>query len=299
MAFKILITERKSAVGAGLLSLFEDYEHSISCPDIPVQGWCDESKLKAILLKAEPAVLINTLQFSNPEFTQENPLFHQVLAKLCLELDITVIHLSSHEVFSVGQQSAKAMAESDIPLPDSVLGCSLLAAEKAFLENPRCIVLRLPWLVDLSGGILEQVCQRLVYAGGIEASESWKGCLTTIDDVLRVIVAIMQQILCDSDNWGIAHVRTSDSCSEVEFADYVARALAKIGCPVGAVRCVTNEQRFILSNGWLAGALCTDGFGIQFRSWRQGIKARVKNWLKEEVAQGRVLLEDSVTLTRK
>ncbi len=288
MAFKIFVTDGGSTISAALLGAFSDLGHLLIHPDLPRESWCDSECVTALLKESAPAILINTLQISDIDASIDSPNCYRVLSEVCVQLNIPVIHISSHEVFSPSQQQGEAMKEGDTPIPDTTRGEVFFAAELAFLNNPQCMVLRVPWVVDLPGGALDSVLKPLAYSKRVKASDEWVGCFVTLDDIVRTTVAISQQILCNSKNWGLAHIRTSDRCTELEFVDYLQRVLDKEGCRTAAVGIAEPGEFLFDTNGWLAGTMCTDGFGVQFLSWRQGLKVKVIQWLEREVEAGRI-----------
>lgn len=291
MAFKILITECQSALGGALFKGFENFSLSIISPQFSCEDWCDEAKVETYLESQRPAVIVNTSTVTADAICGVSGDPASVLSKVCAAMDLTLIHLSSHLVFDVAQQGGEVLSEQDEPQPQSQLGQELRRAEVAAQTVPRSIVLRLPWLLDSPDGIIYGAANALLKPETIKVSDAWRGTPVFVDDVVRVIIAIVQQILCGAENWGVLHFHSSDSCSEAEFIDYVARVLHRKGCSVAPISVTKTEQRIFPGNGWLVGHRCTNSFGVQFRSWRQGTKRKIEQWLEVEVAAGRVALE--------
>ncbi len=196
-----------------------------------------------------------------------------------------LIHFSSHHVFGSGQYGV-GLVEKDSPLPEDTCGRELLAQEEIIASWQKSVIVRLPWVLDLPGGILESMCHTMLYESECVVSDVWRGSPIFIEDAVRLALAMTQQILCGASNWGCFHLHSSDSCSEAELADHIARLLQKQGYEIAAIALAAVEQRFIPSNGWLKGQRCTNNFGFQYRSWRQGIKARVLDWLEVEIKAG-------------
>lgn len=286
MGFRILITECASPLGAALLRGFESYAFSIICPPRDSVDWCDAAQVAELMETARPAIVINTLQLADTAL--RCPEYYLVLADVCKVADLTLVHISSHDVLGAAQQQTGAVLEHQLPEPDHAVGVASYSAEQAFMAVRRCLILRLSWIVDAPDGMLEQVCRGLVVDHGLSVSDVWRGCPTGTEDVVRAVIAMVQQILCGAENWGVFHFHTSDACSEAEFADFVSRVLGKAGCQTSAITVVGQENRLIASNGWLSGRRCTDCFGIQLRSWRQSIKSKVLVWLQREIDAGRV-----------
>lgn len=293
MGFKILLTENASPVGAALFNALENYPHPVFCPDFGLEDWCDEQRVLELLNTSTPAVVINPLHFSAPQAVVEEPQFYRVLASLCAQRNLTVIHLSSSEVFGVAQQlEGGASTELSAPEPDSNVGEGLLEAELAFGEVRRAVILRMPWLLDSPQGMINAVCRALCAQEPVIASERWRVAPVYIGDVVRTVIAMLQQILCGAENWGIFHLHSSDICSEAEFVDCVARNLSKASVTVVPVAVSAADEHFFAGNGWLQGNRCTNDFGIQRRSWRKGIKAKVHAWVQVETEAGRLMVPE-------
>lgn len=286
MAYRILITESQSPLGEALCKALENFTYTTVSTSANRIDWGNSERVRVFLQETRPDIVINTLMWAGSDGA-ELPDLRKVMNAFG-ESGAAVIHLSSHEVFPTGYQK-QALAENSPPNPDSRRGKQYLAAEKAALRLQNSIVLRLPWLVDWPGGILDTVCEGLLLEEGFAASDAWYGSPTQISDAVRVIIAMIHQVLCGAENWGVFHLHTNDFCSEAEFVDLVKRILQKeLKRSVADYTVAPVEKRFITTNGWLAGNRCTDCFGIQLRSWRQGIKTRVINWLKQARQSGRL-----------
>ncbi len=294
MAYRILVTESQSPLGEALCKALDNFTYTTINASASRIDWGNAERVRALLQESRPDIVINTLMWpGNGE--SELPDLRKAMNAF-EEAGVAVIHLSSHEVFPTSFQK-QALPENAQPCPDSPRGNQHLAAEKAALRLQNSIVLRLPWLVDWPGGILDTVCDGLISDEGFAASDAWYGSPSQISDVVRVVVAMVHQVLCGAENWGVFHLHTNDFCSEAEFVDLVKRILQKeLKRTVADYTVVPLEKRFIATNGWLAGSRCTDCFGIQLRSWRQGIKTRVINWLKLATQSGKLTVETEQTV---
>lgn len=284
MAFKVLLIENRSAVGAALFKGFEDLQHSLIVPDFSESRWEDKAFVERYLQDMRPAIIINPSAYRAVNAASTGAL-NTILPDVCAQFDLTLIHLSSHLVFpaSTGDE---VLSEQDEPHPETGWGEQLLHVERAVARVKRNIVLRLPWLLDTADGIIFQVAEALLEHDQINASDKRRGTPVFIDDVVRAVIAMAQQILSGAENWGVFHFHSSDSCSEAEFADYVSRILYRKGCEIGQINVGESGGCLLAGNGWLVGNRCTNCFGIQFRSWRQGTKGRLEYWLDKKFAEG-------------
>jgi len=280
VAFKVLLTEHLSPFGSALLRGFE--AHSMS-----VVGVDDPDDLSRQVEIHKPVIIISPPSLGADVDQQDLVAQAHKLFELSRLNESALIHFSSHHVFGPGQYGV-GLVEKDSPVPEDAYGRQLLAQEEIIAHWEKSVIVRLPWVLDLPGGVLESMCHTMLYESECVVSDVWRGSPIFIEDVVRLAVAMSQQILCGAGNWGYFHLHSSDSCSEAELADHIARLLHKQGYEVGAIALAAVEQRFISSNGWLKGQRCTNNFGFQYRSWRQGIKARVLDWLETEIKAGRL-----------
>jgi dTDP-4-dehydrorhamnose reductase len=277
LGFKLLLTENHSALGGAICHGLEEAAFTVVCPSADFD-WQDVQAFEHFLDEHKPCLAINTLAYVDA-------LLGRALASAGALRGVPCMHLSSYRVFGVGQSFSEGCSEAQEPVPDDEYGQQLHTVEREFLALPKGIVLRLPWLVHHRGdNIFTRVASRLQSGDAIEVSDIHRGCPVTVDDVARVVVAMVQQILCGAENWGTFHMHAADSCSEAEFADHVARLLEKQGAASGHIEVLRNhEYRIMPGCALLKGSRCMNNFGIQFRSWRQGMGALMDEWLAAQV----------------
>lgn len=289
MGFKILLTENTSPIGAALFKSLENYSHPVVCAQLSLQDWCSEQRVSTLLDEASPTVVVNPLHLYAEQAVIEEPRSYRILASLCAQRDLTVLHLSSCRVFGDEQQEeVGAVTESHSPEPDSTAGQALRQAELAFAEVRRSIILRPSLLLDSDLGLIHKACKTLCDKDAVTASEQWKMAPVYVEDIVRTVIAMLQQIFCGAENWGAFHLSSSDVCSEAEFIDCIARNLARHKLNLAAITVTAGAEHFFTGNGWLQSNRCTNDFGVQKRSWRKGIKAKVQAWLDKEIEAGRI-----------
>lgn len=278
LAFKVAVFQPDSFYGKVLCKHFDDHGYTLLPGELCFD---DASAATAELMEAGPALVVVAEAFAH---SQHNA----VLAEACLSCEVPVIFLSSHQVFSAVQQGP--LMEATQPVPQGPAAENLLSAEQAYLAT-NAVVLRLPWVIDGEDEMLHQLCNALVHSETLVLCDQWRACLVDVDDVMRVVFAIAQQITCGASNWGVYHLRSSDDFSELELVERIKGILDKAGCETLAnIRLGGSEQRLFRGNAWLGGNRCTNDFGIQLRSWRQGLKSRTVKWISKQVDLGLVVL---------
>lgn len=263
------------------MAAFEQAFEPSSLSLIAVSAACllNEQSTTALLEKERPSVVVYA---DRPNIDGLSRLTRQLS-----HYKVPLIMLSSHLVF--GDQQGHHF-EADTPVPTCTEGQHWLAAEGIALALAQAIIIRLPWtLTRVTQGAfdeaaLDRLCRAITTHSAIDVSEVASGSLITWNDAARVVAAIVQQLLCGADNWGIFHLHSSDVCSEAELADALARLLKAEGLTVAELVATKQSSPHWLSrNAALVGRRCTDNFGIQLKSFRVGLKGQVKAWIQREL----------------
>lgn len=277
MAFRVLVVTDSASFYSDLEVAFEPLSLSLLHKGTSLLE-LNESELTAYWM-AEKINFIVYAGFS----LNFNAVRLQALTQSCAARDIPLIHVSSYQVFDAQQGSVE---EGVKPEPNEPLSLSLLAAENIILGGARNMVLRMPWtLMSCSAaledeGLLDRACKALLGTSELQVSDEVAGFVMSWPEVARAVTAMIQQVLCGAENWGVFHIRSSDSCSEAEFADAVARLLKSEGFSVANVVAVKGGGYLMQRSALLGGRRSVDDFGIQQRSFRVGLKGAVQRWVK-------------------
>ncbi|WP_444892724.1 sugar nucleotide-binding protein [Microbulbifer sp. JMSA004] len=204
-----------------------------------------------------------------------------VSKRLCAAPCEHIIHLSSYQVFSGGER--RRYDEDEPAEPQSSSGREWLACEDAFNGLQNLTILRFGWMVD-SGqdALLGRILRSFASGESLVLDGRNNGNPVTVVDMARVAVAVAQQLASGAKAGGVYHYGSSDSCTAMEFAlEVVERAqafydeerLAELASLGGETE--KGDRSIELSCGKLR-----DVFGIQQRSWRQGLTRQVELWLE-------------------
>ncbi|WP_346838820.1 sugar nucleotide-binding protein [Microbulbifer sp. SAOS-129_SWC] len=206
--------------------------------------------------------------------------------RACRELaqkDCRLLHLSSYLVFAGGER--KRYDEEDEPAPISEAGLQWLACEQALLDSAQLSVLRLGWMVDRSeDALLGRILRGLVARQPIALDDVSRGSPVPVADLTRVAVAMAQQLASGAPTSGVYHYGAADSCTALEFAREVverAQSFYEDDFTVDLEALPEEEDRSTV----LACDKLRDVFGIQQRSWRQGLTRQVELWLERLEAE--------------
>lgn len=194
-----------------------------------------------------------------------------------------LLHLSSYQVFAGGAR--KRYDEEDEPAPATDAGRRWLECEHALAGRDNVSVLRFGWMLDRSeDALLGRVLRGLVAHQPIALDDRSRGSPVTVADMARVAVAVVQQLASGAPTSGVYHYGAADSCTALEFArEVVERAQSfydeDLSPQLSALP--PAEDRSAV----LACSKLRDVFGIQQRSWRQGLTRQVELWLEKLEAE--------------
>ena len=288
MASKILITDAFSSLGQAIYSAFEHSPYSVLTPTPSKLDLQSSDVLVDYLRRHDVAVIINTCgwQEEPTESTRQRLVSAAgVLAEAARQVDCIVMHLSSYRVF--GGDNKSSYDEDDVPSPLGPAGDAFLQAEAAVLALPRCICLRLSWVVDTLGdSLFSSLLAKLTTPGpDLQVTHQRRGAPVSTMEVGLVLLGMVNQILCGSDNWGVFHLASVDSCSSAEFVEALADVLEREGelrrqWQVQQLTAEQLESEQEPDSCVLSVRRCRDNFGYQARSWRQGLTAQVRSWLQ-------------------
>ncbi|SEA48375.1 sugar nucleotide-binding protein [Microbulbifer marinus] len=189
-----------------------------------------------------------------------------------------LLHLSSYQVFPGGAR--KRYDEDEVPAPVSDAGRNWLACEDALAAHDNLTVLRFGWMVDRNDdALLGRILRGLVARQPIALDDQSRGSPVTVMDMARVTVAVAQQLASGAPASGVYHYGAADSCTAMEFArEVVERAESFYDedfSPELHALSDADGHSVVLACGKLR-----DVFGIQQRSWRQGLTRQVELWLE-------------------
>jgi len=204
-----------------------------------------------------------------------------VLAEICHDANLPLLHLSTSYVFNGAKRLA--YSEDDDPAPGGVYGESSLAGERRVSELAEHVVLRPGWLFGphKCGLIKSWIRGVKRYQGEIEV---WRRRLspTSTEDLAAAIFAICQQVDCQASVWGTYHYVGLTPAWEKEFAmlalEYAASHDEQIYQLLGQVQLNEKPPRAPeIFNSTLSGKKLFDSFGIKARNWQKQLRQTVRD----------------------
>lgn len=283
---KLLLTDAVSHIGRALAHQLEFESHSLAVPEC--LDWSDRKAVEQYVSHVKPDLVVNTVGWAElPSASEQSYMLASArsLSHVCAAADIPVVHLSSYRVF--GGEVKSEYAFNDRPSPLGEEGRAFWDAETLFEQaGGRWIGLRLGWQIEAyNDNYLTQLLEALTAGEEVLVSTRHRVAPTDMLDSVRVIVAVIRQVLTGADNWGIMQYCSEDACTEAEFAGYVADILQDLQVLSGSVVDVDGA-----GVKWLKSPLSTvlknvrlrEAFGVQSRSWRTALKPMIRFWLERQ-----------------
>lgn len=293
---RILLCGAESPLGQSLLFRLEQLPFPLVQLDAGALATMTTLELETLLRDKQVDGIVNVQHLpyngSARELEREYSRMPQMLALAAAASGCFMLQLSDCQVFS-GQQ-ASAYRESDEPDTQTPYGAMRWAGERAVIDTcPRHIVLRTGELFSsLGSNVLTNLIEAWQRGESAPVSVRYQFCPTAVRDAARVITAMLQQLSCGIEPWGIYHYCGTDAVSYRDFARLVKQILeAQAGCDYAMAMHEIADGLPPLS--WaLDCSRIRDTFGIKQHAWRAGLTSSVKRALRLRAAQG-----DEVTNT--
>lgn len=285
---KLLLTDAFSPLGSAISHELETETFSLASPEPGAVDWGDKDAVLAYLKQQRPDIVINSLGWSESSedsaevIVQRHVDAAKNLALACKVVEAVPLHLSSYRVF--GAEPKSSYGERATPAPLSPGGQADVLAERHFEQTlSHWLCLRLSWLIGPEGdNLLTRLLSGLTAGEEVPVCAEMRGAPTHMADVARVVKALIKQVACGAENWGNFHYCSADACTQSEFARQVAAILEQEQRLAGRLR----EEDTLRPETEPASAVlqcrrCRDNFGVQPRSWRQGLHTAIKAWLRQ------------------
>jgi dTDP-4-dehydrorhamnose reductase len=206
-----------------------------------------------------------------------------ILARLCAEADIPLIHVSTDYVFDGAKPDP--YVETDPVAPQGVYGASKLAGEQAVLASgAKAIILRTAWVYAATG---KNFVRTMLTLGKTRPKLSvvadQHGCPTAAADLADAILAIAARL--DAAGWqpaygGIFHASGTGATSWFGLATATFQEAGGHGANVPEVAPITTAEYPTPAkrpaNSRLNCARLHDVFGVRLPPWRDSLTRTVE-----------------------
>jgi dTDP-4-dehydrorhamnose reductase len=206
-----------------------------------------------------------------------------LLARLCAEAGIPLIHVSTDYVFD-GRKGAPYL-ETDPTNPQGIYGATKLEGERAVLSAcQRAIVLRTSWVYSPGGkNFVLAMLNAARKTDRLRVVADQKGCPTTAADLADAILAILTRIR--RDGWhescgGLYHAAGGGWTTWHGLATAVFEEAARHGLTAPAVEPITTAdwptQAERPADSRLDCSKLAERFGIRLPPWRESLARTVE-----------------------
>lgn len=234
-------------------------------------------------------VVINTLTSESLPADANQSFLEAVsqLAKACRQAAVPLLQLSSSKVFD-GAESGRHR-EDETAIAVSEVGKQLLAMEELIAAGcERHIILRTgPIFSGTGDNLLTQLVSQIKQQSPLQFSKTGKSCPQHAQDVARVLSAIIDQLSCGCDSWGVFHYSSSEPTSHYQFAGVVLpEVLQYIDAGDEGLELVAVDE---LDTAWRRPLLNCEKilftYGIKQLPWRAFIVPTVKQLFNQSTIE--------------
>ena len=190
-----------------------------------------------MIKESKPTVIINAAAYTDVDQSEVNQkkalLVNELgpmnLSKICRQMDIPLIHISTDYVFD--GISSKPYTPEDNINPKSFYGISKLAGEQKIQENCNSyIIIRTSWLFSEYGNnFLKTILKIGKQKKGIDVISDQIGCPTYAGHLAEVILKSLQKIIDRNFDKGIYHYAGDSQCSWYQFAEEILSIAKSLG----------------------------------------------------------------------
>lgn len=208
------------------------------------------------------------------------------LTQFAKQKNIPLLFLSTAAVFDGARI---AYQEADQVSPKCDYGRYYVGLEQQVASCKQHMIIRTGWLYGAaSANYLTATLSYAIKDELISFNSAGKACPTAIDDVARVLLAIILQLKYAVENWGVYHYVASDTALGFQFIEAILIQAAKYESGVDA-----KQLRFEHSNALpdplfyfapvvLRCSRLLEDFGIHQRSWRALMPAAVRSYYEDK-----------------
>lgn len=292
---KILITGANGQLGTELNRQSPDRGFFPTPVDLPEVDITRADQVRAVIQDGGAALVINCAAYTQVDKaeSQEMPAYHvncvgpAVLAHVCADAGIPLIHVSTDFVFDGAKQSP--YLETDPISPMSVYGKSKAVGD-AVVEQilPRHIIIRTAWLYALHGQNFVKTILRLgTERDVVRVVADQLGCPTCAADLAEAILVMADAIRTkEYITWGTYHYCGKGITSWHGFAQAIMDiAKSHVSLKTCQVEPITTDQYPTPAKRPPYSALNCDKiekeFGIQTKPWRESLEKTLLQLLKQ------------------
>lgn len=292
---KLLVIGGPDGMIAGAIAALADRDLDVRAVGRPAADLADPATLARAIDGFGPDAVICAGAYTRvddaeahaDEAERINALGPGALARLCVDRDVPIVHISTDYVFDGAQHAP--YVETDAPAPLGVYGRTKLAGEAGVLASgARCAILRTSWVHAPRGrNFVRTMLHLATTQPRIRVVDDQRGTPTYARHGAEAICLIARNLARSRDPalQGVFHMTAAGSCSWREFADAIfAGARLRNGPfadtdPINTTDYPTPARR--PPHAVLDSARLRAAHGASLPDWRDGLDACL-----DEIAAG-------------
>lgn len=223
---RVFVTGVKGQLGHDVVDELEKRGHEAIGVDIDEMDITDAESVNRVIREAAPEAVIHCAAYTAVDAAEDNlELCRRVnaygtenIAKVCRELDIKMMYISTDYVFNGGGE--RPWEPDDHREPLNVYGLTKYEGEIAVEQNvQKYFIVRIAWVFGVNGKNFIKTMLRLgKEKGAVSVVNDQIGSPTYTYDLARLLVDMIQ-----TDKYGRYHATNEGLCSWYEFACEIFR----------------------------------------------------------------------------
>lgn len=176
-----------------------------------------------------------------------------------------------------------AYQESDEPCPSTDYGALYAELEAQISKKvSKHLIIRSTWLYGACGdNFMTAVLGHVMQGQLIRVNSAAKSCPTSINDLARVLLAILLQLDAGADSWGTYHYVSADTALGFQFIEAILAQASQFDAAIDAAHLHFEHHDqpdpvFYFEPVILQCDKLLENFGIHQRPWRQLLPAVVR-----------------------
>ncbi|ABC28564.1 dTDP-4-dehydrorhamnose reductase-like protein [Hahella chejuensis KCTC 2396] len=255
------------------------YEQFLMTNDAIVRGMKSMPSADFVVHAAEMSDLFKAEQHPDLAY-QVNVSACAAVAEVADLWKAPIVHLSSHLVFDGVKKNPYISANKGRPL--SVYGRTKLQSEQWLQENySKHLILRVGWLLEAGAqGWLQTMLSALSSGKRLNASTDMQLTPVAVDDVARVVDAVIKQLSCNISVWGVYHYAGAEAVTHYELLKAIV--LQAFGQEEMLQALIEKKGADVLpgvalpANGALGCIKLRNTFGVKQLPWRRYLPALIE-----------------------
>ena len=222
----VLIIGSNGQLGTQMQKALSASIHTFTAVDFPEVDIANKQSLQTLIDASQPDTIVNCAAYTNVDKAESdydnayriNAQGPKILAGICAEKNIELVHVSTDYVFSgkpiLDAGTPRPYLENDVCEPATVYGRTKLAGER-FVEQSgaKYYILRTAWLYGEGNNFVRTMLKLAETNDSVRVVTDQVGSPTSTVDLANAICALL-----GTGAYGLYHATCEGQCSWYEFA---------------------------------------------------------------------------------